>query len=96
MEQDKIFSLLGVNPESAKEKAFTQGLLSAIAQTAALSGPQARPVGNLQGLGQIGLTGLGAYESAMDKTLADALKGLQTKELIAKQAETSSLQIAGK
>lgn len=89
---EELFGLLGINPESAKEKAFTRGLLGAIAQAAALSGPQARPVGNLQGLGQIGLAGLGGYESAMDKTLADALKGLQTKELIAKQAETRKIQ----
>ena len=65
---EELFGLLGINPESAKEKAFTRGLLGAIAQAAALSGPQARPVGNLQGLGQIGLTGLGAYESSFDKT----------------------------
>lgn len=89
---EELFGLLGINPESAKEKAFTRGLLGAIAQAAALSGPQARPVGNLQGLGQIGIAGLGGYESAMDKTLADALKGLQTKELIAKQAETRKIQ----
>ena len=73
---EELFGLLGIKPESAKEKAFTQGLLSAIAQTAALSGPQARPVGNLQGVGQALLSGIGGYESAMDKTLTDALKGL--------------------
>jgi len=78
---EELFGLLGINPESAKEKAFTRGLLGAIAQAAALSGPQARPVGNLQGLGQIGLAGLGGYESAMDKTITDALKGLQIQEM---------------
>lgn len=89
---EELFGLLGINPESAKEKAFTRGLLGAIAQAAALSGPQARPVGNLQGFGQIGLTGLGAYESAMDKTLMDALKGLQVKDLITKQKEAQQLR----
>ena len=84
---EELFGLLGINPESAKEKAFTRGLLGAIAQAAALSGPQARPVGNLQGLGQIGLAGLGGYESAMDKTLADALKGLQIQEMRKKQLQ---------
>lgn len=87
---EELFGLLGINPESAKEKAFTRGLLGAIAQAAALSGPQARPVGNLQGLGQIGLAGLGGYESAMDKTLADALKGLQIQEMRKKQLQQES------
>ncbi len=91
---EELFGLLGINPESAKEKAFTRGLLGAIAQAAALSGPQARPVGNLQGLGQIGLAGLGGYESAMDKTLADALKGLQVKDLLAKRDEEKRMREA--
>jgi hypothetical protein len=87
---EELFGLLGIKPESAKEKAFTRGLLGAIAQAAALSGPQARPVGNLQGLGQIGLAGLGAYESAMDKTITDALKGLQIQEMRKKQLQQES------
>lgn len=89
---EELFGLLGIKPETAREKAFTQGLLGAIAQAAALSGPQARPVGNLQGLGQIGLAGLGGYESAMDKTLTDAIKGLQVKDLITKQREAQQLR----
>jgi hypothetical protein len=91
---EELFGLLGIKPESAKEKAFTQGLLSAIAQTAALSGPQARPVGNLQGVGQALLSGIGGYESAMDKTLTDALKGLQVKDLIAKRADEERIRQA--
>lgn len=89
---EELFGLLGINPESAKEKAFTKGLLGAIAQAAALSGPQARPVGNLQGLGQIGLAGLGAYESSFDKTLADALRGVQVAELKRKQDVATQLR----
>jgi hypothetical protein len=84
---EELFKALGLNPEGAKEKAFTQGLLGSIFQAAALSGPQARPVGNLQGLGQIGLAGMGAYESSFDKTLQDAIKGLQVKDLLAKRAD---------
>ena len=91
---EELFGLLGINPESAKEKAFTRGLLGAIAQAAALSGPQARPVGNLQGLGQIGLAGLGGYESAMDKTLSDALKGVQLKQAIEQQQRQQAFRTA--
>jgi hypothetical protein len=91
---EELFGLLGINPESAKEKAFTKGLLGAIAQAAALSGPQARPVGNLQGVGQALLSGIGGYESAMDKTLTDALKGLQVKDLIAKREEEKRMREA--
>ncbi len=89
---EELFGLLGIKPETAREKAFTQGLLGAIAQAAALSGPQARPVGNLQGLGQIGLAGLGAYESSFDKTLADALRGVQVAELKRKQDVATQLR----
>lgn len=72
-DEKDIFGLLGINPESAKEKAFTRGLLSSIFQAAALSGPQARPIGGLQGLGQIGMAGFEGYESSMDRTLKDML-----------------------
>jgi hypothetical protein len=91
---EELFKALGLNVESAKEKAFTQGLLGSIFQAAALSGPQARPVGNLQGLGQIGLAGMGAYESSFDKTLQDAIKGLQVKDLLAKRADEESMRQA--
>ena len=89
---EELLKALGLNVESAKEKAFTQGLLGSIFQAAALSGPQARPVGNLQGLGQIGLAGMGAYESSFDKTLQDAIKGLQVKDLISKKSEEKRIQ----
>lgn len=91
---EELFKALGLNPETAREKAFTQGLLGSIFQAAALSGPQARPVGTLQGLGQIGLAGLGGYESAMDKTLADALKGVQLKQAIEQQQRQQAFRTA--
>ncbi len=87
---EELFKALGLNVESAKEKAFTQGLLGSIFQAAALSGPQARPVGNLQGLGQIGLAGMGAYESSFDKQLKEALTGLQMQDMLTKRRQQES------
>ena len=89
---EELFKALGLNVESAKEKAFTQGLLGSIFQAAALSGPQARPVGNLQGLGQIGLAGMGAYESSFDKQLKEALTSLQVKDLLEKRKEAEQIR----
>jgi hypothetical protein len=89
---EELFKALGLNPEGAKEKAFTQGLLGAIFQASALSGPQTRPVGNLQGLGLSGLAGIGAYESSFDKQLKEALTGLQVKELLTKRKESEQLR----
>lgn len=79
---DEILGLLGIKAETAKEKALGKGFLTAIAQAAALSGPQVRPVGNLQGAGQVLLSGIGGYESAMDKILTDALKGIQIQQAL--------------
>jgi hypothetical protein len=89
---EELFKALGLNVEGAKEKAFTQGLLGSIFQAAALSGPQARPVGNLQGLGQIGLAGMGAYESSFDKQLKEALTSLQVKDLLEKRKESEQIR----
>jgi hypothetical protein len=91
---EELFKALGLNVESAKEKAFTQGLLGSIFQAAALSGPQARPVGNLQGLGQIGLAGMGAYESSFDKQLQDALKATQLKQVMEQQQRQQAFRTA--
>jgi hypothetical protein len=91
---EELFKALGLNVESAKEKAFTRGLLGSIFQAAALSGPQARPVGNLQGLGQIGLAGMGAYESSFDKTLQDALKATQLKQVMEQQQRQQAFRTA--
>ncbi len=79
---DEILGLLGIKAETAKEKALGKGFLTAIAQAAALSGPQVRPVGNLQGAGQVLLSGIGGYESAMDKVITDALKGIQIQQAL--------------
>lgn len=91
---EELAGLLGVNTAKAKEDAFTKGLLGAIFQAAALSGPQRSPVGTAQGLGQIGMTALSGYESSMDKTLEQAIKGLQVKDLLAKRADEERLRKA--
>lgn len=93
---EDILGLLGVDVKGAKEKAFTRGLLSTIFQAAALSGPQARPVSNAQALGQLGLGAMEAYDTSFDKTLKEALTGMQVKDLIAKREREQQIQkIAG-
>lgn len=89
-----IAKALGINVETAREKAFTQGLLSSIFQAAALSGPQPRPVSTAQALGQVGLAGMGAYESSFDKTLKEAITGLQVKEFVRKQKQEEGFRDA--
>jgi hypothetical protein len=91
---EEIFSLLGVDPKSAKEKAFTRGLLSTIFNAAALSGPQARPVGNAQALGQLGLGAIEAYDTSIDRTLKEIMTAQQMKDLQAKRARETAQQTA--
>ena len=94
---DDILGLLGVDVKGAKEKAFTRGLLSTIFQAAALSGPQARPASNAQALGQLGLGAMEAYDTSFDKTLKEALTGMQVKDMMAKREREKQIQaIAGK
>lgn len=94
---DDILGLLGVDVKGAKEKAFTRGLLSTIFQAAALSGPQARPASNAQALGQLGLGAMEAYDTSFDKTLKEALTGMQVKDMLAKREREKQIQaIAGK
>jgi hypothetical protein len=91
---EEIFSLLGVDPKSAKEKAFTRGLLSTIFNAAALSGPQARPVGNAQALGQLGLGAIEAYDTSIDRTLKEIMAAEQVKELKSKRERDAAQKAA--
>jgi hypothetical protein len=94
---EDILGLLGVDVKGAKEKAFTRGLLSTIFQAAALSGPQARPVSNVQALGQLGLGAMEAYDTSFDKTLKEAMTSMQLKDVLAKRQREQQIQaIAGK
>ena len=91
---EDILGLLGVDVKGAKEKAFARGLLSTIFNAAALSGPQARPVSNVQALGQLGLGAMEAYDTSFDKTLKEAMTGLQLKDVLAKREREANLQKA--
>ena len=89
---EDILGLLGVDVKGAKEKAFARGLLSTIFNAAALSGPQARPVSNVQALGQLGLGAMEAYDTSFDKTLKEAMTGLQLKDIVEKRKRQQQLQ----
>lgn len=91
-----IQGLLGpAGAKSAKEEAFTKGLLGAIFQAAALSGPQRSPVSTAQGLGQIGMTALGTYEQAKQANVDEALKALQASQLISKASQPDYKTLKG-
>lgn len=91
---EDILGLLGVDVKGAKEKAFTRGLLSTIFNAAQLAGPQARPISNVQALGQLGLGAMEAYDTSFDRTLKEAMTGLQLKDVMAKREREANLQKA--
>jgi hypothetical protein len=78
--------------QKAENSALNMGALNAIAQLLALSGPQARPVGTGQALGQALIGGIGGYQSSMDKTLSDLLKTTQIQEMTRKQKESEQIK----
>lgn len=75
-----------------KNEALNMGALNAIAQLLAASGPQARPVGTGQAIGQALLGGYQGYQSSMDKNLNEMLKATQISEMVRKQNETQQLK----
>jgi len=97
--EDDILSLLdptGNLRQQAEGRARSQGLLNlgfALLQSSRGQPGQGRPsLGQV--LGQAGPVGLQAYQQTFDKTLADALKGLQVKDLLAKRADEESMRQA--
>ena len=97
--EDDILSLLdptGNLRQQAEGRARSQGLLNlgfALLQSSRGQPGQGRPsLGQV--LGQAGPVGLQAYQQSFDKTLADALKGLQVKDLLAKRADEESMRQA--
>lgn len=91
---EELLRALGINVGQAKEQALNRGILGGILNLAAMSGPQARPVGTAQGLAQAVMGGMGAYESSFDKTLRDALTGLQMRNMIQQQQERERMREA--
>jgi hypothetical protein len=90
--EDDILSLLdptGNLRQQAEGRARSQGLLNlgfALLQASRGQPGQGRPsLGQV--LGQAGPVGLQAYQQSFDKTLQDALKGMQVKDLLAKRAD---------
>ena len=69
----------------ARNTALNMGALNAIAQLLAASGPQARPIGTGQAIGQALLGGVGGYQSSMDRTLQDMLRSTQIQDMLEKQ-----------
>lgn len=82
--------------QKAETQALNMGALNAIAQLLAASGPQARPIGAGQAIGQALLGGYQGYQSSMDKTLGDMLKTAQVQEIIGKQKSREALRSAYK
>jgi hypothetical protein len=79
-----------------KNEALNMGALNAIAQLLAASGPQARPVGTGQAIGNALLGGYQGYQSSMDRALGDMLKASQIQELVGKQKSREALKGAYK
>jgi hypothetical protein len=76
----------------AKTDALNMGALNAIAQLLSLSGPQARPVGTGQAIGQALLGGYQGYQGAMDKTLKEMLTATQVSDVLRKQKEAQQIK----
>jgi hypothetical protein len=95
--EDDILSLLdptGGLRQRAEGQARSQGLLNlGFALLQASRGQPGHGKPSLgQVIGQAGPVGLQAYQQSFDKTLAETLRGLQVKDVIAKQAETRRIQ----
>lgn len=89
-----IISLL--NPQIAQQaenKAINMAGLNALGQLLALSGPQARPVGTGQALGQALIGGYQGYEASRQKSIEELMTGIKLREALAgKSPELSKEQ----
>lgn len=97
--EDDILSLLdptGALRQRASGQATSQGLTSlglGLLRASRGQPGQGRP-SIAQAIGEVGPSALQAYQQSFDKTLADALKGLQVKDLLAKRADEESMRQA--
>jgi hypothetical protein len=97
--EDDIFSLLdptGALRQRASGQATSQGLTSLGLGLLRLSRGQpgqGKP-STAQAIGEAGPVALQSYQQSFDKTLTDALKGLQVKDLIAKRADEERMRKA--
>ena len=100
---DFITQLLGTAPDysesigAAQQKrlvdnAQQQAMLNGIITLLGLSGPQVKPVGTGQALGAALGAGVGGYNESMDRTLKQALTGMQLQEYTAKRAREDAMR----
>ena len=95
--EDDIFSLLdptGALRQRASGQATSQGLTSlglGLLRASRGQPGQGRP-SIAQAIGEVGPVALQNYQQSFDKTLTDALRGLQVKDLITKQREAQQLR----
>ena len=97
--EDDIFSLLdptGALRQRASGQATSQGLTSlglGLLRASRGQPGQGRP-SIAQAIGEVGPVALQNYQQSFDKTLTDALKNLQVKDLIAKRADEERVRQA--
>jgi hypothetical protein len=70
----------------ARERAGSAAFMGGLAQLLGATGPQARPVGTGQAIGQALLGGMQGYQGSFDRTLQDMLRSTQLKDMAEKQA----------
>jgi hypothetical protein len=90
-----IGGLLGSQAQSQAEQRAQNAAILNFGLNALLRS-QGQPGQGQPGLGQVlaasGIPAVSAYQQSFDKTLQDALKGFQVKDLISKQAEAKRIQ----
>jgi hypothetical protein len=100
---DFITQLLGTAPDysesigAAQQKrlvdnAQQQAMLNGVIALLGLSGPQRQQVGTGQALGAALGAGVGGYNESMDRTLKQALTGMQLQEYTAKRAREDAMR----
>lgn len=89
---EEMARLLGIDTQQAQTDALNKAFLSGLLQIASMAGKQRQPISTAPALAQAVLGGMQTYESSIDKTLKDALAGLQVKNILQKQQEQQQLQ----